>query len=151
MSFFHASTGVIQSAAGGVVTLSGQSVFDIDTGARLYRAALVISNTGIMQEITNGNAASQIDNATDWVIPNSVAPDDYECRFINRTGDSPNGSTNMVENVWIAVTPDRIIDQQAILAASDSRNTNFDLEIRKGSSGAAIATANYTLDIERII
>lgn len=150
MSFFHAAQGITKAVGGVVVTLSGESIFDIDAGARLYRASLLINTDGTLDK-RQDTIISQVDASTDWIIPNGSAPGTYQFRFVNRTGDSPNGTTNMTEDVWVAISGGQlVIERQRLLLATENDVTNFDLEVREGA-GSVIDTANFSLDIERII
>ena len=135
-------------ASGAVVTVSGDAA--ADTGVnRAARAAIVLRSDGTVDQIENVTT-TQIDTATDWIIPNSAAPDDYEGRYTGLVGDPLDNATSLAEDVWGALSSDIFFEQRADIGTDDDFSSSITIEVRKGSSGGAIDSATYTLDATNV-
>ena len=142
--------GMFDMVTAGVVTVSGEVIDDSGVGARTYIARLRLLSTGTTDKREN-TTTTQIDASTDWIIPNGAAPDDYEVRYVSHTGQALNGSTNLTENNWAALTSNAIMTLTKALAGAESQSCSFTVEVRKGSSGGALDSASYTLSIDRAV
>ncbi len=142
--------GIIQATcvygSGGVVTLSGRIV-TVEEEIIAAIAGVRVNSDGTVDKRESA-VFTQIDSATDWIIPNSAAPDDYEVRITNVVFNAGTGFfvSAAAEDVWIVLTSDRewsVRDTDS--SAGGNKDTDFTIEIRKGSSGGAIETGAYTL------
>ena len=100
-------TALIQAAVGGtsaVVTLSGESINGLD-GTTSY-AGVRINTDGTVDENVDA-AYSQIDTATDWVIPNSFSS--KKTYHVRATEDSwnSNGTRNGTMGSWLQLSSNR--------------------------------------------
>ncbi len=141
--------GVIAQAgdSDGVVTVTGDSfntVLDGDVmgpwdsrmGWRVNSDGTIDYYSGI---ISGSYTYTQINASTDWIIPNSDAPDDYEVR-LTVTGAGPNFSSAST-GTWLALTTSRQwIRQETTLT---SQFIDWLIEIRKGS-GSVLDSAAHT-------
>ncbi len=142
----HPGGGVIASGrASATLTLSGETISAFSFGSDAT-AQVKVDNDGNVYRRLNNASWVQIDTGTDWIRPTSAAPDDYECRYTNRTGTDPTGH---VEDTWYALTSDFILTLVDTGPAPGGRTCTFTLEIRKGSSGSADVSGSYTLNAER--
>lgn len=132
-----------------VVTLSGHSNSAGNSGSAAT-ASFKIDNDGFVYEKDNLGAWLKIDSVTDWVRPVESAPGDYECRYTSATGDTGDLTPTTAEDVWhpLATSDWTIIitDDNPLVGG---KSATFTLEIRKGSSGGAIASGSYTLTADR--
>ena len=136
----------IMTAAGlnDIVTVSGEGITDIQAGNA--RAALVFNTDGTVDKI-EASTTTQIDSATDWIIPNSTAPSDYEIRFTSLVGAALDGVTNLTEDVFAILSTQRTMDQNRTTVGTDT--STFTVEIRKGS-GSVLSSASYTLTASKL-
>jgi len=128
-----------------VVTLSGElGIFGVDTdivGVRFNTDGTVDKRI---------STYTQIDNATDWIIPNTAASGSYEVMTDNwvDTGGAGNGFFQVAaaQGVWIALTSSREWNVQADApdGASSSKMT-FDAHIRF-SGGATLSSGTYSIE-----
>lgn len=138
MSIAQFAGGIIAAAAE-KVTLSGESVSDSAVSAAF--ASISFQSNGQVHK-TEGVTSTQVDSATDWIIPNAAAPGTYEVRLSGRTGTAPTGPA---ENTWHALSTTRTWS----LTNSSPPSTiscSFTIEIRKGST--VLASATYSLSAE---
>ena len=117
------------------------------TGATWQHTSLGTATSGIRinQDGTvdrrTGSGYGQVFPLTDWIIPNGDAPDDYEVRLESLTGDPFDFGAAV--GVWLPLSAaDREWFQQRATNGTDSCTAVFG--IRKGSSGPALITAEYT-------
>lgn len=131
-----------------VLTLSGEvlSVSEIGVNAT---AQFFVNTDGTVDRRTNLGAFVQIDAATDWIIPNDFAPDDYECRYTNLTGDALSAPTSAAEDVWRALSLGNFsFTQFDSDPAAGGKSSTFDIQLRKGA-GPVLKTGSYTLSATR--
>lgn len=125
----------------GIVTVSGESILSASFGGTVT-AGVRFSSSGIVSKNVN-SIYTQIDAATDWIIPNSAAPDDYQvrCTF---TGATPSGAAT---NTWLALSTTR---EWLVTDTTDNGvavTSTLTIEIRKGT-GAVISSGVYSLSAE---
>ena len=133
----------------GNVTVSGEVISDIGSGDRLFRAALVVKLSGTSDKIVN-TTQTQIDGATDWIIPNGDASSLYEVRYTGLTGDALDGSTSLAEDVWGSLGANKFFSQRWVAGAGiGMKSSVFTVEIRF-NGGAPLDSASYTLNAERL-
>ncbi len=143
---------LIISAIGGEASklgLSGETNITTDPGSP-YNATTSnfrINTDGTIDEGSSidgvGLSYVQVDSATDWIIPNETASSEYEVRVTNVVGDAFTSSPG-ADGTWFDLSTARTWT----LTHADSSGTDtvtFDFEIRRGSSGAALVSAEYTL------
>lgn len=133
----------VAAQSGGVVTLSDEIINDTDAptqptvGWRL--------NTDGTVDLFIGGAWNQINNSTDWIIPNEYATDQYWLRFT--LDGSPSGFTFSSAGDYIG-TPDGAtwIQANAVIAVGGAKTTSasgtglagVDVEIATDAAGANI-------------
>ena len=144
MSLFFA----LAVAGGEALTLSGESVVNIQGAPTDAHARLKVDNDGNMYKSvdTGSESYTQFDNATDWVRPPSAAPGAYEVRFTSLTGDALTSST-VAEDTWHPLSSG---DFELILSetGTGTNTSNFTIEIRDGGSGGADVSAAFVLTAE---
>lgn len=113
---------------GGIVNLNGQT----NNNAVSFARGFVFKANGTVEYYDDYADAGQIDNATDWIIPNSIAPGAYEVRCTVNSGqnDGPHASST-----WLALTSDREFYDDT------SGVCNYTIEIRLGA--AVVASGTY--------
>ena len=129
------------------LTLTG-AVHSVSSGTNPTTASFKWDNDGNVYRKRNADAYIQISTATDWLRPTSGAPDDYEIRFTNLTGDTGAFSINATVDVWQALTTDLVATVTDTDSGIGGFSCSFDIEIRKGSTGSALASASYTLSAD---
>lgn len=130
-----------------VVTVSGESATDIGVN-RASRAVIVVRQDGTIDKIQNVTT-TQVDSATDWIIPNSEAPSDYQTRYTGLTGDPLDASTSAAQNVWRAISVgDYFYEQRA--TGNQSFSSTFTIQVRKGT-GPVLDSASFDLTATSII
>lgn len=149
-SIILSAFGVPSGGGLGPIILSGETINDIDSGNRAYRAAVVMRLDGTVDKIENATA-TQLDSGTDWIVPNGDADAADETRYTSLTGDALDGTTSLAEDIWGTLAADKFFEQRIPGPAIESKSSTFTLEARHGSSGAAEDSASYTLNVERII
>lgn len=135
-------TAILMGGANGTVTLSGESIEATAADPQNAIAALRINQDGTVDKVVN-TVPTQLDAATDWLVPNGFAPDDYEVRFTNLVGDAP-GAGGTAEDEWVPLSAGNF-SVTLTQASVGSKACSFDIEIRRGSSGAALDSGSYSL------
>lgn len=127
----------------GVVTLSGETIEDRGGSART--AGIRFNTDGTVDKLERVTY-TQIDAATDWIIPNDAALSEYEVRYTGHSGE-PFQEFAATENTWIAISAAR--EWKVINSSGGTTETaNATFEIRRGSSGNALDTGAYTFIAE---
>ncbi len=135
-------------SGGANVTLSGEFITRIVTSPTNALSSVIVNTDGTVDKFSGSQ--SQIDSATDWIIPNSSASTEYEVRITNvvwqSSGDGESFSSAFeVEDTWKALTGNATWQITQSNDTGATKEVDFDLEIRLGSSGSAVATGAYTL------
>lgn len=111
---------------------------------------LKVDNDGKLYEQDNASGYTQIESTTAWIIPNSASPDDYEVRYTNATGDTSDITATTAEDTWYTLSSgDWTIRVTDTTTTFGGKSVTFDLELRKGGSGAADESASYTISADR--
>lgn len=132
-----------------VVTLSGESVSDFSVSPDTAQARILVNDDGTVDKV-EGGTTTQVDAATDWIIPNSAAPGDYEVRWTNLgTGDDTPSAT-AAEDVWHPLDSGVFHVTLNSGPTVESYSATFDLEIRLGS-GPVLASGQYSLSVQTIV
>lgn len=135
---------LIAAAVGGgfIVNLAGEAISHAHPTDST--AGIRFNLDGTIDEL-RGTSYSQIDAATDWIIPNGKAATDFEVRFTGLTGDA--FTTEAASSgTWIALSLAREWKLNNIVdLTTDSNSVTF--EIRRGS-GATIDTGVYTFSAQ---
>lgn len=121
-----------------VVTVSGETIVanePEEIGVRFNSDGTVDANFG-----ATGGGYVQVDSATDWVIPNSAAPGDYEVMCTVDSGTIDTVASDAVDT-WLPLTSTREWSKDTV------GNASLTISVRKGSSGAAIDSGTYSLQI----
>jgi len=133
-------------AGGGVVTLSGENVFAFSFMSQAT-AEIFLQTDGTVDRRVNFGIFTQIDVATDWVIPNGDSPGSFRARFRNLSGDALAFASAAV-NVYRAFTVGsyviRQIDNSPFAGGQD---TTVTLEIDDGA--VAQDNGSYRLQADR--
>lgn len=110
---------------------------------------LKVDNDGMIYHRSNGGSYIQLDDATgDWIRPIAEAPGTYQVRYTNLTGDALSSST-AAEDVWYALSSGDFT--LTISSSTGLKTSNFDIEIRRGGSGAALVSASYSIAANQTI
>lgn len=134
--------------ANGTVTVSGETVIDIDSTFRQYTASIIFRLDGTVDRVVN-TTTSQRDAATDWIIPNGTSEqDDYEIRYTNHVGIVLTFASSG-EDTWVDLDGDKTYRMQATLDDFEEESCSFTIEIRI-NGGAVIDSATYSLTIENL-
>lgn len=123
-------TGLVPTITIASFNLDGESITNVLTGV----ATVWINADGTVDK-TDFGGRTQIDSATDWVIPNSVASSDYDVRYTSLTGD-PLDVAPAAENVWVDLSVDREF-------GNNLGNSTFTIEIRE-PGGETVASGVYS-------
>ena len=128
------------------LTLSGETIISSQIDPDDASARLKIDNDGNVykSEDTGTPSWTQIDSAADWIRPAADAPDDYEVRYTGLTGDALTSGT-AAEDTWHALSTGDFILVNTTVIVPGTQDSTFTIEIRKGSAGAALVSASYTL------
>jgi len=137
-----------EPGASGTVTLSGETINDIGSGNRPYRAALVVYTDGTCDKIEN-LTTTQIDSSTDWIIPNGDASSLHEVRYTNRTGSPLDVTTSLAEDTWGFISSNRFFEQRLDGISIEGFSSSFTVEIRY-NGGSVLDSATYALNVERL-
>lgn len=131
---------------GSVVTLSGETVEHSVSSPSNAIAGIRFNADGTVDRVVGGTP-TQVDSATDWVIPNGAAPGAYEVRFTSLTGDAPTVTDSTAEDAWYPFSSGNFyLSLQEF--GTGLQACSFTIEIRLGSSGSAIASGSYNLTAE---
>ena len=131
-----------------VITLSGEIISAAD-GSSPYNttSALRINTDGTIDKgeaiDTDVITWTQIDAATDWIIPNGKASPIYEIRVTGVTGTFTTEAAAV--NVWVDLSSSRqwTVDRNGV----GTSTVTFTLEIRF-ASGATLDTGAYSIEAD---
>lgn len=90
---------------------------------------------------------TQIDAGTDWIVPNTDASSEFECRVTNVVWDAGTpgfAAQGAADDVWVDLSTDRtwlVLDTDQ---GGANKWVNFTLEIRK-NGGSVLASNTYYL------
>jgi len=117
----------------GRVTVSGETTSAVaQSGVRF--------NTDGTVDINEQGIYSQIDSATDWIIPNGVdGKGDYEVRAVQNSGDALDGGSDAL-NTWLALSTAR---EWFGLGGSPEFDANLTIDIRL--AGLTLGSGTYIL------
>jgi len=140
---------------GPIVTLSGHN-FLVTDGASPFdsKSGFRINTDGTLDEldVLNGAAAvyTQVDAATDWIIPNDAAAADYEMRVTNvvHTGHAGWTGAASADDVWIDLSSNR--EWFIVSTSAQVITTDFDIQVRRGS-GVTLASNTYQAQINNFV
>ena len=122
-----------------IVTVSGQTITPAPVADPGNAKATVIFNADGTVDQNRNESVTQIDSATDWIIPNEKASGDYDVRYTGLTGDALDIAA-AAEDAWIALSSDREFGlTQTVIGTKD---TTVTIEIR-GPDGSTIDSASY--------
>ena len=123
-----------------VVTLSGGTFSHTVTEPTNAESGIRLKATGGIQEQDGGSFAGR-STATDWIIPNSAAHIDFDCRVTSVTGTFTTLAAAV--DTWIDCGSDRT---WSVLRNSVGTTTvSFTFEIRN-RDGVTVATAAYSVE-----
>lgn len=126
----------------GVVTVSGETISS--QGIGFQTATVIFRADGTTDKFTTQTGTTQIDVATDWIIPNDAADSTYEVRYTSLVGDAFTFFA-AAEDVWVDLGSDRqwgYRDTNSNFFVLKTGTATF--EIRK-DGGAVIASATYSI------
>ena len=126
---------------GGTITLSGETISDMVTGS----AYVQINGDGTVDKYDP--TVSQIDSATDWIIPNAAGNSSYEVKWTLTSGDTPTVTNMAVANTWYALTSDRYVGYSP---AIPNNTESGDIVVYIGRGGTVLASATYTISAREV-
>ena len=160
MSMANIWPGIMGAAGGGGAgpwTLNlagGLGAIDIDFGARLYTAGMIISSNGELRNTANGSPESPI-NGTDWVRPllPPIIVGSWECMVSNVVEPGIGGfndNTNFFPGGWVNTAfGDLFLTMSYFIGGSEEISITFDLEIREILTPAnTTGPVGYTITLE---
>ena len=124
---------------GDKISLSGVAVSSVGAGSQTATYTLE-SDGDVVTATTPGGSV----DAGDWIDPKASAPSDYEVQATLNAGTLTSGTTGS----WIALTSNRSWTLTRLTVGAATQ-VDLTIEIRKGA-GATLASANVTLDAERV-
>jgi hypothetical protein len=125
----------------GVYTLSGETISDDsfgDTGI----AGIRFNSDGTVDKNEAG-VFTQIDSATDWIIPNGAASGNERVRYTSMVGDDFTTKAAL-EDTWIAISGNPAWSLETDTSPQSLTGT-CTFEIDNGS-GPVLASASYTFE-----
>lgn len=126
---------------GDKIQLSGVAVSSVGAGTQTATYTLE-SDGDVISATTPGGSVDE----GDWIDPKASAPSDYEVKATLNSGTLNGGSS--ATGSWLALTSNRSWGvTQIVVGVADTGDLT--IEIRRGS-GAVLASANVTLDAERL-
>jgi hypothetical protein len=135
----------VASGLGGVIlTLSGGSAQDIDSGASAT-AGFRFNTDGTVDRL-QGSSYTQISAATDWIIPNQAADSTYDVRITNIGVGDPFTDLAAAEDVWIDLGTNR--EYKLVNSGGDLKSNTCDFEIRNDAGTTVASTAGGSYDVE---
>ena len=141
--FFH----IMASGGGPKVNLDGEALISDVSASRACTAGIRVNADGTIDKLVH-LTYTQIDVATDWIIPNAAASSDYDVRITGVTFNTGTvfDAAAAVEDTWIDLGSDRLwsIDDNDS-SATDNHDVSFTIEIR-GPGGATLASGAYRLE-----
>lgn len=136
MSILLAAFGAM---GGDKIQLSGVAVSSTGNGSQTATYTLE-SDGDVISATTPGGSVDE----GDWIDPKASAPSDYEVQATLNSGTLTSGTTGS----WLALSSNRSWTlTRAVVGAATQ--VDLTIEIRRGS-GAVLASANVTLDAERL-
>lgn len=135
---------MLLAGANAVLNLSGATISDSVDHTLLPStnsiAKLTVKADGTVWKDTSSGGSAQLAASTDWIIPNYIAPGNYEVEAVVTSGSLTGGTTS----TWQALTSDRTWYVQQNAGVVGTKSATITVNIRAGS-GSTIATASYTL------
>ena len=121
------------------VTVSGETAInDTNTSPTNSFAGVRANSDGTLDKRV-GSTRTQIDSATDWLIPVGSAPSLYQIKCTDTAGNLDAGSATIGD--WITLSSNR--EWYVAVTSPGSKNFNLTLEIRY-NGGATLDSAAFT-------
>ena len=139
-------------ATGRAVRLSllGEVVSEASAFPTPSEAKIIFRRDGTIDKETNAGGVVQIDTDTDWIasgLRSATVGDGYEVRYVTSPTDAFTTDDLGGLNNWTAISSDLTVGYgPASNTTLSSGNVTF--EIRIGSSGNAVTSGVYSLDID---
>lgn len=145
--------------AWGVVTLSGEAIIGTSTTESHPIAGIRVNTDGTIDKITGEFSTptyTQIDAATDWIIPNTSATSVFEFKIEERAEGgtasgafvSPGGSIKDL-GTWYPLTGNLTWYVHHI-TSNGTHSWDITLYVRYGPNGATLDTGDYDMDAVEI-
>ena len=137
---------MIAAAMGGPkLSLSGEAIANVVADPAVSRAQIVFNTDGTIDKLLgNTSTLTQIDVATDWIIPN-VSAGSHEVRFVTTPTDAFS-IASAVKDTWITISSNRKWGfQQSGIGTLTSGNITFEL---RPVNGGPTVTGVYTFDAQ---
>jgi hypothetical protein len=141
------------SASPAVFTFTGTHPQETG-GTGPWKAHVIFGSDGTISERTQSNSGNdtttQVDAATDWVIPNSAAGDgtNFEIRMNTVPSDTLNEEAAAF-GVWIDLSVDRVWGFTSA-SESDDDSGNLTFELRLTSTGLILATGVFSMVLDTV-
>jgi hypothetical protein len=132
-------------AAGPKVNLDGHTINGNTSGSE-SQAGVRINADGTVDQNDDG-VFSQIDSATDWVIPNSLGGADYTARA-SVSGDALDAGS-AAEDTDLALSTPRHWFVSDNTPTVGGKSATVTVTLKSAASGATLAVGVYTLTADR--
>lgn len=127
-------------AAVGTVTVTGGATIAHTSGV-LATGALLANADGTIDK-SEGGSVTQLSASTDWLRPVTASPSIYQAMLTVVSGASPDSGDDI--DTWLPLSSNR---SWSVSTASGTVDAVWRLHIRRGSSGSALDTGDYTIDL----
>jgi hypothetical protein len=127
------------------VTLSGETIQDGVLDPANATAGIRFNTDGTIDKLV-GVTYTQIDSATDWIIPNGQASIDFDVRFTAPTGTWTSEAAAV--NTWIDLGTNREWYVQQTSPGTNSITCTFEIRDKAGTTvGSGVYLCDATVDI----
>lgn len=127
----------------GTVTISGETISD--TGGAPARATVIFNTDGTVDK-RESTTVTQIDSATDWIIPNVYAGSLYEIKYELDSGDALT-ETNMVVSTWADMGTTRTMGYATSDPGTESGTITVSIRF---NGGPVLDTGQYVLSATEV-
>ena len=143
MSLFFTMLGL----SGAKVTLSGESISDIQLDPTNATASLRFNTDGTVDKVLTGGT-TQLDTATDWIIPNGAAGDGtgYEVGYTGTPTDAFTAAA-AAEDAWVDLSTARTWSYTTS-ANETLQSGNLTFRIRRVGPDNILASATYSISAQ---
>jgi len=129
------------------VNLDGATANSIDISApKTAGAGFSFNMDGTVDDWDRNSGFTQIDTATDWIIPNSAASSLYEMAYTSFTGDALTTDEFGGVDTWVNMSENREV-RLISDADPEALSCQFTMQVRL-NGGAVISSAVYTINAE---
>ncbi len=142
---------MVASRVQGILTLSGEHVSETG-GTGPWKVHIIFNSDGTVdrrnQSSSGNDTTTQVDSATDWIIPNVAAGDGslFEVRNATEPSQSLDEEAAAFGN-WVDISTARVWGfTSGVQSDDDSGNLTFEIRRLGGSAAEASAVYSFVLD-----